>query len=75
MKTFNISCRKVKISISLRGGKFQFSDRGERYVYLKKTHPEVNFTSPTCSHGVIILTPWCNMLLTKYTEEAIGGVL
>ena len=29
------------------GGKFQFSDRGEGYVYLKKSHPGVSFTSPT----------------------------
>ena len=40
MKTFKISCRKVKISISSRGGNFQFSARGESYVYL---------TSPTCN--------------------------
>ena len=49
MKTCKISSRKVKISISPRGGNFQFSARGERYVYLKKTHPGVNFTSPTCN--------------------------
>ena len=36
MKTFKISCRKVKISILPQGGNFQFSARGERYVYLKK---------------------------------------
>ena len=42
-------CRKVKISISPWGGNFQFSARGERYVYLKKIHPRVNFTSPTCN--------------------------
>ena len=36
MKTFEISYRKVKISISLWGGNFQFLVRGERYVYLKK---------------------------------------
>ena len=35
MKTYKISCRKVKISISSRDGNFQFSARGERYVYLK----------------------------------------
>ena len=35
METCKISCRKVKISISLRGGNFQFSARGERYMYLK----------------------------------------
>ena len=75
MKTFKISCRKVKISISLWNGKFQFSDRGERYVHLKKTHPVVNFTSPTCNHGVIILTPWCKMTLRKHTEAATAGVL
>ena len=49
MKTFRMSCRKVKIFISPRGGNFQFSTRCERYVYLKKTHPGVNFTSPTCN--------------------------
>ena len=43
MKTCKISCRKVKISISPRGGNFQFSARGVRYTYLK------NFTSPTCN--------------------------
>ena len=36
MKTFKISCRKVKISISHWGRNFQFSARGESYVYLKK---------------------------------------
>ena len=36
MKTCKILCRKVKISISRRGGNFQFSARGERYMYLKK---------------------------------------
>ena len=46
---YKISCRKVKISISSRGGNFQFSARGERYVYLKKNSPRVNFTSPTCN--------------------------
>ena len=55
MKTYKVSCRKVKISISLRAGNFQFSARGEKYVYLKKTHPGlkfhpgVNFASPTCN--------------------------
>ena len=49
MKTYKISSRKVKISISLQGGNFQFSAQGERYVYLKKTHPGVDFTSPTCN--------------------------
>ena len=39
MKTCKISRRKVKISISPRGGYFQFSARGERYVYLKKNSP------------------------------------
>ena len=34
---------------STGGGNFQFSTRGERYVYLKKTHPGANFTSPTCN--------------------------
>ena len=41
MKTCKISCRKVKISISPRGGNFQFSARGERYVYLKLNSPRV----------------------------------
>ena len=36
MKTFKISYRKVKISISPRGGNFQFSAQDERYEYLKK---------------------------------------
>ena len=31
-----MSYRMVKISISLRGGNFHFSARGESYVYLKK---------------------------------------
>ena len=49
MKTFKI-CRKVKISISPQGGNFQFSARGERYMYVKKKiHPGVDFTSPTCN--------------------------
>ena len=42
MKTFEISCRKVKISISPWGGNFQFSARGERCVYLK-SHPGGEF--------------------------------
>ena len=42
-------CRKIKISISPWGGTFQFSARGERYLYLKKVYPRVNFTSPTCN--------------------------
>ena len=42
MKTRKI-CRKVKISISPRGGTFQFSARGERYVYLKKISPRGEF--------------------------------
>ena len=55
MKVCKISCRKVKISILPGGGIFQFSARGERYVYLKKNYPrlkfypKVNFTSPTCN--------------------------
>ena len=49
MKKFKILCRKFKIPILPRGGNFQFSARGERYVYLKKTHPGVNFTTPTCN--------------------------
>ena len=40
MKTFKTSCRKVKISISLRGGSFQFSARGGKYMYLKKMSPQ-----------------------------------
>ena len=43
MKTFKISCRKVKICISPRGGNFQFSARGETYVYLKKISPRGEF--------------------------------
>ena len=51
MKTLKISCRKVKSSMSPWGVKFQFSARGERYVYLKyhPSHPGVNFTSLTCN--------------------------
>ena len=51
MKTCKTSSRKVKITISPRGGNFQFSARGEMYVYLKKKKiiPGVNFTSPTCN--------------------------
>ena len=49
MKTFKISCRKVKISISPRGGNFQFSARGERHVHLKKISPWGDFTSPMCN--------------------------
>ena len=59
MKTCKISCRKVKISISPRGGNFQFLVRGETYVYLKKKiesglkfHAGVDFTSPTCNMPV-----------------------
>ena len=37
MKTYEISYRKVKLSISPWGGNFQFSARDERYVYLKDT--------------------------------------
>ena len=48
MKTFEVSCRKVKISISHRVGNLQFSVQGEKYVYLKN-HPRVNFTSRTCN--------------------------
>ena len=44
MKTYKISCRKVKISISLQGGSFHFSARGERYVYLKKNSPRVEIS-------------------------------
>ena len=43
MKTCKISCRKVKISISSRGGNFQFSARGEKYVYLKRNSPRREF--------------------------------
>ena len=43
MKTFEISYRKVKISISPWGGNFQFLVRGERYVYLKKFSPRGEF--------------------------------
>ena len=49
MKTFKLSYRKVKISITTRSGNFQFSARGERYVYLKKSDRGVNFTLPTCN--------------------------
>ena len=42
-KTCKISCRKIKISIPPRGGNFQFSARGERYVYLKKKSPRGEF--------------------------------
>ena len=42
-KTYKISSRKVKISISPQAGNFQFSAQGESYVYLKK------LTSPTCN--------------------------
>ena len=49
MKTSKISCRKVKISISPRGGNFQFSARGERYMYLKKIHPGMSFPPPRCN--------------------------
>ena len=50
MKTFKTFCREVKISISPRGGNFQFSVRDEKYVCLqKKSHPRVNFTLPTCT--------------------------
>ena len=39
MKTYKISCRKVKISISPGRGHFQLSAPGERYVYLEKNSP------------------------------------
>ena len=41
MKTYEISCRKVKLSISPWGGNFQFSARDERYVYLKDMYTRV----------------------------------
>ena len=43
MKAFKISCRKVKMYISPRGGNFRFSARGETYVYLKKISPRGEF--------------------------------
>ena len=42
MKTFKKSCRKVKISISLRGGNSQFSPRGERHGSQKKKKKKKN---------------------------------
>ena len=70
MKTGKISCRNVKISISPRDGNFPFSARGERYVYLKKTHlglkfqRRVNFTSPTCNMPLRIELEKCLVYLT-----------
>ena len=43
MKTFKISYRKIKISISPRGGNFHFSVGGESYAYLKKISPQGEF--------------------------------
>ena len=51
MKTFKISCRKVKIFIFPRGGNFQFSVRGERYVYLKKNSPWGEFPLDHVEHA------------------------
>ena len=71
MKTCKISCRKVKISISPRGGNFQFSAWGERHVYLKKVHlglkflPGVNFTSPTCNMPLRFGVEKCLDFLTE----------
>ena len=47
-----------------RGENFQFSARGERYVYLKKwKHPGVNFTSPTCNMPLTFgLEKWLDYL-------------
>ena len=63
MKTCKISCRKVKISISPQGGNFQFSARGERYVYLKKIHLEI---SPrlrvTCLLDSDLKSAWITLL-------------
>ena len=51
MKTFKISCRKVKISISPWGGNFQPEVKG---MYISKiSHPGVNFTLPTCNMPLI----------------------
>ena len=55
MKTFKTSCRKVKIYISPQGGKFQFSARGERYVYLKKISPWGEFHLALTSIQVKVL--------------------
>ena len=49
MKTFKISYRKVKISISLRGGNFHFQPEVKVTCIPKKSHLGVNFTSPTCN--------------------------
>ena len=43
IKTFEISYRKVKISISPWGGNLQFLVRGERYLYVKKFSPQGEF--------------------------------
>ena len=51
MKTFKISCRKVKICISPRGGNFQFSARDETYVYLKKISPRGEFRLACVYHA------------------------
>ena len=49
------------IPILRRGGNFQLSARGERYVYLKKTdpgekfYPGLNFALPTCNMHLRLL--------------------
>ena len=51
MKTYKISCRKVKISISPGRGHFQLSAPGERYVYLKKNSPWGEFHLAYVQHA------------------------
>ena len=58
MKTFKISCIKVMVSILRRGGNFQLSAQGERYVYLKTTDPGEKFYS-----GLNFALRTCNMHL------------
>ena len=70
MKAFKLSCRKVKISISNRGENFQFSARGERYVYLKKI--TLGWISPCqritcildfCVFGISTNVDICNLVI------------
>ena len=82
MKTFEISCRKVKISISPRGGKFQFSARGEINTCIsKKSHPGVSFTSPTCNMPLSAKVILCEIFpktlthFMSYEKQSSGGVL
>ena len=78
MKTYKISCRKIKISISPRGGTFQFSAGGESYVYLKKPgwiSPRLRVaclrkhTCIRCSHPEVFQGKHVLKICSKFTGE------